>query len=193
MKAVKFLFFICLAVLVLGSANCLIFGIGQPQPTCIKPNRTSFVEVTCDNGEDNYGYFHMGLSAPEFMKLKENNYLFLPHSRQKIPVILNTTGVSEGYYDGNFTFCPVNSATDEGINFAYCISIKIFINVSENCGELPALITGNSTDSAEQEKFLGIVEFKTFKLIFNITALFLIMILLIAFTIKNFYKKKHKI
>lgn len=193
MKAVKFLFLILIVFLVLQSASCIIFGAGQPETTCIKPNRTGFMEVLCNSGESEYAYFQAELSGPDFMMLKENIYLFLPHSRQSIPIFLNTTDVEEGYYEGNFTFCPASAATEAGVNFAFCVSPNIFVNVSENCAELPALATKNSTVSAEQEKFLGLMEYKTFKTVFNITALFLVIMLLIVFTIKNFHKKRHKI
>lgn len=188
MRYLKFLFLILVLSFIFSSSLAFPIGVLEPEVTCIKPDRTYTILVEGQSGAPSFQTFDAYLRGPDFMKLELNQFLFFPSSIQKIPVFLNTTDVSEGTYSGNFTFCLTvksDNTTELGIDLSYCVPARINVNVSKNCAEIPVPVV-------EKEKFLGLIEFETFKPIFNITVLIIITACLALLIAKTILKKKHK-
>jgi len=136
------------------------------------------------HSEDYYTY-DVSLVGEDFMKLEDTQYLFFPKSNQKIPVLVKTTNVEPGFYEPEFSFCPLDLGKNATFAITYCQTVKIYVNVSENCAELPPIV-------ADEPKLFGLIEVGTAKLVFNVAALFLILILFVLLVGKRVMKTKHK-
>ncbi|MDD5239628.1 MAG: hypothetical protein PHH61_04180 [Candidatus Nanoarchaeia archaeon] len=192
MRYLRLLFFVLVLFCLANSAFAFVIGVAKPSDTCIKPDRTGFIEVHCDSGASSTYEYEASASGISFASMESNTYLFLPKSGQDIPIFLNTSKVAEGYYNGTFMFCPSAALSEnnesQGVEVVHCISVIVNVNVSSACPELPA---GKQTDSSANEGMFSWI-FKSPRMAFNIFASVLILILLAVVITKNILKKRHK-
>lgn len=192
MKSFKFLFFIFAILLVFSSVHCFSIGVIEPDVTCVKPDRSGAIAVNCYGGGTNdIAGFEIRLENQNFLSLENDTYWFFPNTNRNIPVLLNTTGIEEGFYTSNFIFCPIDKVEDGALGVAYCISSPIKVNVSENCPELPEKDIKPVFDE-EEHVFLRLIESKTFKTIFNYLAILLVALIFLFLLNKRLTKKKNK-